>query len=88
MVNNERILYKKAKPSESILEQTANPNINATNSKKNNQGVLVIDPNKVVNDNNDIVVKYGRTENLELRTSQHNNDYGKMENVELRLKLY
>lgn len=39
-------------------------------------------------DNNDIVVKYGRTENLELRTSQHNNDYGKMENVELRLKLY
>jgi hypothetical protein len=37
---------------------------------------------------NDIVVKYGRTEDLERRTSEHNNDYGKMENVELRLMMY
>ena len=69
MVNNERILYKKAKPSESILEQTANPNINATNSKKNNQGVLVIDPNKVVNDNNDIVDRYVKQEDLVIYTN-------------------
>jgi hypothetical protein len=40
-----------------------------------------------VNDT-DIVVKYGRTEDLERRTTEHNNDYGKMENVELRLMMY
>lgn len=69
MVNNERILYKKANPSKSILEQTANPNINATNSKKNDQGVLVIDPNKVVNDNNDIVDRYVKQEDLVIYTN-------------------
>lgn len=37
---------------------------------------------------NDIVVKYGRTEDLDRRTSEHNNDYGKLENVELRLMMY
>ncbi len=37
---------------------------------------------------NDIVVKYGRTEDLERRTNEHNNDYGKLENVELRLMMY
>ena len=36
----------------------------------------------------DIVVKYGRTEDLERRTSEHNNDYSKLENVELRLMMY
>jgi hypothetical protein len=36
----------------------------------------------------DVVVKYGRTEDLERRTIEHNNDYGKMENVELRLMMY
>lgn len=40
-----------------------------------------------VNDT-DIVVKYGRTEDLERRTTEHNNVYGKMENVELRLMMY
>ncbi len=40
-----------------------------------------------INDN-DIVIKYGRTEDLERRTSEHNNDYGKLENVELRLLMY
>ncbi len=38
--------------------------------------------------NNDIVVKYGRTEDLERRTTEHNNDYGKLENVVLRLMMY
>jgi hypothetical protein len=38
--------------------------------------------------NTDIVIKYGRTEDLERRTTEHNNDYGKMENVELRLMMY
>ncbi len=37
---------------------------------------------------NDIVIKYGRTEDLERRTTEHNNDYGKLENVELRLLMY
>jgi hypothetical protein len=37
---------------------------------------------------NDIVVKYGRTEDLDRRTTEHNNDYGKLENVELRLLMY
>ncbi len=36
----------------------------------------------------DIVIKYGRTEDLERRTTEHNNDYGKLENVELRLMMY
>ncbi len=36
----------------------------------------------------DIVVKYGRTDDLERRTSEHNNDYGKMKNVDLRLMMY
>ena len=40
------------------------------------------------NKDTDIVVKYGRTEDLERRTSEHNNDYGKLENVELRLMMY
>ncbi len=43
--------------------------------------------NNTYNDN-DIVVKYGRTEDLERRTSEHNNDYGRMEKVELRLMMY
>jgi hypothetical protein len=38
--------------------------------------------------NNDIVIKYGRTEDLDRRTTEHNNDYGKLENVELRLMMY
>ncbi len=37
---------------------------------------------------NDIIVKYGRSEDLERRTNEHNNDYGKLENVELRLMMY
>jgi hypothetical protein len=37
---------------------------------------------------NDIVVKYGRTDDLERRTNEHNNDYGKMKNVDLRLMMY
>ncbi len=37
---------------------------------------------------NDIVIKYGRTDDLERRTTEHNNDYGKLENVELRLLMY
>jgi hypothetical protein len=37
---------------------------------------------------NDIVVKYGRTEDLDRRTNEHNNDYGKLEHVELRLMMY
>jgi hypothetical protein len=36
----------------------------------------------------DIVIKYGRTEDLDRRTTEHNNDYGKIENVELRLLMY
>uniref|UniRef100_A0A6C0HX92 Bro-N domain-containing protein n=1 Tax=viral metagenome TaxID=1070528 RepID=A0A6C0HX92_9ZZZZ len=43
--------------------------------------------NNIYNDN-DIVIKYGRTEDLERRTTEHNNDYGKLENVELRLMMY
>lgn len=45
-------------------------------------------PNTEDYNDTDIVVKYGRTEDLERRTAEHNNDYGKMENVELRLILY
>ena len=35
-----------------------------------------------------IVVKYGRTENLEQRTGEHENDYGKMKGVDLKLRIY
>lgn len=69
MVNNEKILYKRANTSKPILEQTANPNINATNSKRGDQGVLVIDPNKVVNDSNDIIDRYVKQEDLVIYTN-------------------
>lgn len=35
-----------------------------------------------------ILCKYGRTEDLQRRIVEHDNDYGKMENVELRLVYY
>jgi hypothetical protein len=35
-----------------------------------------------------IVIKYGRTDSLERRTSEHEKDYGKIENVDLRLMKY
>lgn len=39
-------------------------------------------------DDETILCKYGKTENLERRLIEHNNDYGKIEGVELRLKYY
>lgn len=44
-------------------------------------------PTEGYNDN-DIIIKYGRTEDLERRTAEHNNDYGKLDNVDLRLLMY
>ena len=39
-------------------------------------------------DDETVLCKYGKTENLERRLIEHNNDYGKIEGVELRLKYY
>ena len=39
-------------------------------------------------DDSNIVAKYGRTDDLVRRTSEHESDYGKMEGVQLRLKLF
>jgi hypothetical protein len=39
-------------------------------------------------DDDMIVIKYGRTDNLERRTTEHEKDYGNIENVDLRLMKY
>lgn len=39
-------------------------------------------------DDETILCKYGKTENLERRLTEHNNDYGKIKGVQLRLKYY
>jgi ribosomal protein S20 len=53
-INGEKILYARGKPSVSEI----------TNSKAANQGVLVIDPNKVVNAYGDIIDRYVKQEDL------------------------
>lgn len=69
MANNDKILYKRANLSKPINEQTANPNINAKNANNKIQGVLVIDPNKSVNESNQIVDRYIKQEDLMIYTN-------------------
>lgn len=59
----DRILYKKDTPSKSTLNNNINPYSTNTPDTKN-LGVLVIDPNKVVNEYNEIVDRYVKQEDL------------------------
>ena len=66
----EKILFQRANPSKSIIEQTTNPYLKKFDSKqRNKQGVLVIDPNKVVNKYNEIIDRYVKQEDLVIYSS-------------------
>ena len=66
----EKILFQRANPSKSIISQTKNSYLKKFDSKpKNRQGVLVIDPNKVVNKYNKIVDRYVKQEDLVIYSS-------------------
>ena len=66
----EKILFQRANPSKKIVEQTTNPYLKKFDSeKRNTQGVLVIDPNKVVNKYNQIVDRYVKQEDLVIYSS-------------------
>jgi hypothetical protein len=66
----EKILFQRANPSKSIIEQTTNPYLKKFDSQqRNKQGVLVIDPNKVVNKYNEIIDRYVKQEDLVIYSS-------------------
>lgn len=67
---DERILFQRANPSVSLKESNINPYIKQLDgATKNSQGVLVIDPNKVINDYGQIADRYVKQENLIIFTS-------------------
>lgn len=71
---DEKILFQRANPSKQVIDQadqaTTNPYLKKFDSKKRiKQGVLVIDPNKVVNKYNEIVDRYVKHEDLVIYSS-------------------